>query len=190
MTTNGPACLPSALDLLLKRVRHGDDEAFHQFYELTRARTSRVVADVLKAPEHSADVVQEVYLQVWQQSAAFDPLLGSALAWLTTLARRRAVDRVRQVVSSRRREQRDAATSDQHVADSADEGVARHEAARLREAVTLLSDHQREAVVLTYLYGYSNQEAATMLSLPLGTLKTRVRAGVINLRRQYAADAA
>ena len=106
------------------------------------------------------------------------------------LARRRAVDRVRHVVRTNQREQRDASTTDRTVPDVADLGLARHEARRLRGALQHLSALQRDAVVLTFLDGYTHEQAAVLLCVPLGTLKTRVRAGVIRLRRQLEAPAA
>jgi RNA polymerase sigma-70 factor (ECF subfamily) len=89
-----------------------------------------------------------------------------------------------------RRDQREAAAADVTMPDVADLGVARHEADRLRRAVGRLSDRQRDAVVLTFLHGYTHQQAALLLSIPLGTLKTRVRAGVTSLRDHLEAPAA
>ena len=177
-------------DRLLEQVGGGDEAAFAELYDLTCRRVLHTVSAALRSPEHSAEVMQEVYLHVWQNARSYDPARGSVCVWLRTIAHRRAVDRVRQVEAAGRRDRRDATTSDLVVPDASEAGMALHEAARLRSAIRLLSRVQREAVVLTYLEGYSYQQAAVLLSVPLGTMKTRARAGVISLRRHLAADAA
>lgn len=175
---------------LLERVRGGDEGAFRQLYDLTHVRMRQVVNSTVRAPEHSAEVVQELYLYVWLNAASFDAVRGPALGWLTMLARRRAVDRVRHVERGKVREHRNAASDDLTVPDVAELGLARHEAARLRGALGHLSVSQREAVVLTFLDGHTQQQAALLLDVPLGTLKTRVRAGVQKLRQHLEATAA
>ena len=144
----------------------------------------------MRSPEQSAEVVQELYLYVWLNAASFDGARGSVPNWLAMLGHRRAVDRVRHVTRAHLRDQRSAAAAERTVPDVADLGVARHEAARLRGAVGQLSALQRDAVVLTFLDGYTHEQAARLLSVPLGTLKTRVRSGVLNLRQQLLAPAA
>lgn len=190
MSPVGTSSSQLALVPLVERVRQRDESAFAQLYELTHARVTRVVTATVRSPEHAAEVVQEVYLCAWLNAASFDEVRGTVLGWLLMLARRRAVDRVRHVVRARLRDQHDAATAEQTVADVADLGLARQEAAQLRAAVRRLSVLQREAVALTFLDGYTHEQAAVLLSVPLGTLKTRVRAGVLNLRHQLVAPAA
>lgn len=190
MSPVGSSSLQLALVPLVERVRQRDEAAFSELYELTHPRVSRVVTATVRSPEHAAEVVQEVYLSVWLGAASFDELRGTVLGWLQMLAHRRAVDRVRHVVRARLRDQHDAATAEQTVDDVADLGLARQEAAQLRVAVGRLSVFQREAVALTFLDGYTHEQAALLLSVPLGTLKTRVRAGVLSLRQQLAAPAA
>lgn len=184
MTIEGPSSSSDVLAPLLQGVQQGDEGAFRELYDLTHVRVARVVNATLRSPEHAAEVVQEVYLYVWLNASAFDQVRGSVLGWLLMLARRRAVDQVRHVVRARRREQRLAATeTDLTVPDVAEIGLSRHEVAQLRGAVRQLSALQRDAVVLTFLDGYTHQQAAQLLSVPLGTLKTRVRAGVASLRQ-------
>lgn len=180
----------AALPLLVGEVQQGDEDAFRELYDLTHLRVARVVTAVLRSPEHSAEVVQELYLYVWQHASSFDEGRGSVLGWLMMLARRRAVDRVRHVVRTTRRDHLSASAPETVEPDVADLGLARHEAAELRGAVQQLSTRQREAVVLTFLHGYTHQQAALLLSIPLGTLKTRVRSGVINLRHRLDTEAA
>ena len=174
------------LTVLLQRVQRGDDAAFGELYGLTRPTVARVVLATVRAPEHADEVVQEVYLHVWQHAWTFDEARGSVLAWLTTIARHRAVDRVRHVVRAADRDRRDAWASAVSTADVEEIGLARHEAAQLRRALERLPVRQRDAVSLTFLHGYSHEQAAQLLSLPLGTLKTRVRSGVLSLRQHLA----
>lgn len=190
MTPDVASSPAARLALLLEQVRDGDEGAFHELYDLTHMRVAQVVLATVRSPEHAAEVVQELYLYVWLHAATFDEVRGPVLAWLMMLARRRAVDRVRHVVRANLREQRDAAITDRTVPDVADLGMARHEAMRLRGALQHLSALQRDAVVLTFLDGYTHEQAAALLSVPLGTLKTRVRAGVIRLRHHLEVPAA
>lgn len=190
MSPVGSSTLQLTLVPLVERVRRRDEAAFSELYALTHARVTRVVTSVVRSPEHASEVVQEVYLSVWLDATSFDAVRGTVLGWLLMLARRRAVDRVRHVVRARVRDQNDAATTEQTVADVADLGLARQEAAQLRVAVGRLSVVQRDAVALTFLDGYTHEQAASLLNVPLGTLKTRVRAGVLSLRHQLAAPAA
>jgi len=190
MTIDSASAPPAVLVHLLRGTQQGEEDAFRELYALTHRSVARVVTATLRSPEHSAEVVQEVYLHVWQHASSFDEMRGSVLGWILMLARRRAVDRVRHVAGVVRRDHRDAATADVTTPDVADLGVARHEADQLRRAVGRLSDRQREAVVLTFLRGLTHEQAAALLSIPLGTLKTRVRAGVTSLRDHLAAPAA
>lgn len=167
---------------LMVAVQRGDEAAFAQLYDLTRNRVGRALARTLRAPDQSAEVMQEVYLYAWQHARAYDSALGTVLGWLTMLAHRRAVDRVRAITRARARDHREYHLSPSACPDVADDGIARHDAARLHTAVHRLGTAQREAVALTYLHGYTHKEAAELLSVPLGTLKSRIRAGLANLR--------
>ncbi len=99
------------LDVLLRRVARRDAEAFAQFYDHTKARVFGLVTRVLRDPGYSEETTQEIYLQVWHNAGGYDPAAGSPLAWLMTLAHRRAVDRVRSEQSASQRESRYGAAS-------------------------------------------------------------------------------
>ena len=173
---------------LMVRVQHGDQAAFAELYDATQVRVGCIVQRTLRAPDQAVEVLQEVFLYAWEHARSYDADLGTVLGWLAMVARRRAIDRVRAVTRSIVRDDRASRDpSNAVVPDVADLGVARHEAMRLRAALHLLSTKQREAVALTYLGGYTHQEAATLLCVPLGTLKTRVREGVAKLRDQLDA---
>ncbi len=167
----------------LQRSARGDEQAFAAFYDATSARVYGLVRRVVRDPSQAQEVAQEVYIDLWRQSARFDPARGSAMSWLLTMAHRRAVDRVRSAQSSTDRDERYAASTMEIPSDVVSETVAlKLEAQRVRRALVDLTEVQREAVVLTYYGGYSHREVSDLLGLPLGTVKTRVRDGLIRLR--------
>ena len=168
---------------LLRRSSRGDEAAFAALYDATAARLFGLVLRIVRDHAMSEEVTQEVYLDVWRQSARFDPDRGSAMSWLMTIAHRTAVDRVRASEASRRRDNAHAATSkDVEFDTTAEAAQASLEAQRVRRALTTLTDAQRSAVELAYLGGYTHTEVARLLDLPLGTAKTRIRDGLIRLR--------
>jgi RNA polymerase sigma-70 factor, ECF subfamily len=171
------------LERLLRRSAAGDEVAFAQLYDAGAARVYGLVRRVVRDPAQSEEVAQEVFLDIWRQSARFDPSRGSALSWMLTIAHRRAVDRVRSAEASRHRDD-NYGTSNQDVThDSTSEAVVeRLDAERVHRALSTLTDPQRQALELAYLSGYTHTEVATMLDLPLGTAKTRIRDGLIRLR--------
>lgn len=168
---------------VLTRCGAGDEAAFATLYDATSATVYGVVLRVVRSPEIAAEVLQEVYLMAWQQAARFDPVRGSVLGWLCTLAHRRAVDRIRQVAREREREQ---AWENRRLGAPADETWQDVEQALDTEAVRAgmgaLTDRQREAVGLAYYGGCTYQEVAQRLEIPLGTAKARIRDGLKNLR--------
>lgn len=182
------ASLNAVLAQLVLNVQAGDQHAFGQLYDLTSRRIAQVVTRTLRVPEHTAEVLQDVYLYAWEHAHSFDPARGTLLSWLTTLAHRRAVDRVRHVERAAARDQRHAADQEAETPDASVLGLARLDAARLHAALRRLSPKQRQAVVLIYLHGWTFSEAANRLSVPVGTLKTRARAGLGGLRLDYTAS--
>lgn len=171
------------LAVLLKQAARGDRAAFAEVYDATAARVHGLVLRVVRDRAQAEEVTQEVFLDVWRQASRFDAGRGSALAWLMTIAHRKAVDRVRSADSAARRDQtyhQAHQTPDHDV--TAEAAQAAWEARRVRAAVRQLTDVQREAIELAYFGGYTHTEVAALLDLPLGTAKTRIRDGLIRLR--------
>jgi RNA polymerase sigma-70 factor (ECF subfamily) len=168
---------------LLRRAARGDEAAFAEWYDATAARAFGLAVRVLRDRAQAEEVTQESYLDCWRQAARFDPRKGSAMAWLLTIVHRKAVDRVR---SAEAAERRDAAYGQREVAvahdETSEEAAASIEAQRVRAALAHLTSKQREAVELAFFGGYTHTEVATMLDLPVGTAKTRIRDGLIRLR--------
>lgn len=174
---------PDPVGELLLRVARGDDGAFEQLYDAISPTVWGLVRSVVRDHAQSEEVTQEVLVEVWRIAARFDPARGSAMAWVSTLAHRRAVDRVRSAVASARREQTAADRSVPRPYDEvAEQAGSRFEAQRLRRCIGNLTQLQRESVLLAFYRGYTYPEVATVLELPLGTVKTRIRDAMIRLR--------
>ena len=181
-TTSGGTGAPD-LGELFRRSARGDESAFAALYDATAARVHGLVLRVIRDPAQAEEVTQETFLEAWRIASRFDPDRGSALSWLLTLAHRRAVDRVRSAEAASRR---DGTYHDQNITvahdSTAEAATTAIEAQRVRSAMKTLTDVQREAIELAYFGGYTHTEVATMLDLPVGTAKTRIRDGLIRLR--------
>lgn len=171
------------LDTLLSEVARGDQDSFATVYDRVSGPVLGLVRSVLRDPAQSEEVTQEVLVEVWRTAARFRPEKGSAMTWVMTLAHRRAVDRVRSVQAGAERE-RKAALLDQLPAydEVAEQVETRLEQQRVRRCLSALTKLQREAVTLAYYRGLTYREVAQLLTLPLGTVKTRLRDGLIRLR--------
>ena len=168
---------------LLRRSARGDETAFAALYDATSARVFGLALRVVRDPAQAEEIAQESFLEIWRTAARFDPARGSALSWLLTITHRKAVDRVRSAEAASRRDttylQHQTPVEHDSTAEAAEVSL---EARRVRTAMATLTEAQREAVGLAYLGGYTHTEVATMLELPVGTAKTRIRDGMIRLR--------
>jgi RNA polymerase sigma-70 factor, ECF subfamily len=172
---------------LLARVARGDQTAFATVYDRAAAPVFGLVRRVVRDPAQSEEVTQEVMLEVWRTASRFDPHRGSAMTWLMTMAHRRAVDRVRSGQAAAERESRAAvAVTDYDVV--AEEVETRLDAQRVRRCLDSLTELQRESVTLAYYGGYTYREVAGLLGVAVGTVKTRMRDGLIRLRDCLGAD--
>ena len=174
---------------LIQRVATGDRNAFAEVYDALSARAFGLILRVLVDRAQSEEVLQEVFLEVWQSAARFTPKRGQGRSWVLTIAHRRAVDRVRSAQSSVDRDVR-AGFRDMDVAyDNVSEKVEmKIEGRRVVDALAALPDAQKEALTLAYVGGYSQSEIATLVGSPLGTIKTRMRDGLSRLRMELGVD--
>jgi RNA polymerase sigma-70 factor (ECF subfamily) len=175
---------PSArLEDLITAVARGDQDAYEALYGRVSAPVYGLVRRVLRDPAQSEEVAQEVLLGVWRSAARFDERQGTAMAWVMTMAHRRAVDRVRSEQSSADRHRRLAAREVEPAYDSVAETVqTRLDQEAVRRCLASLTELQRESVTLAYYSGRTYREVAEHLELPVGTVKTRMRDGLIRLR--------
>ncbi len=182
---SGGSGASAAADLaeLLKRSGRGDETAFARLYDATAARAYGLAIRVVRDPAQAEEVTQEAFLEIWRTASRFDPDRGSAVSWVLTLVHRKSVDRVRSAEASTRRDttyhQSNVTVEHDSTAEAAQASM---EARRVRQALGSLTEVQREALELAYFKGYTHTEVASMLDLPVGTAKTRIRDGLIRLR--------
>ncbi|MEU1472720.1 sigma-70 family RNA polymerase sigma factor [Streptomyces sp. NPDC005761] len=180
---SGPAPVGPDLQKLLGMVARGDQDAFSQVYEAVCGPVLGLVRSVLRDPAQSEEVAQEVLVEVWRTAPRFQATRGSAMNWVLTLAHHRAVDRVRSVEASTAREHKAALLDRTPAFDDVTEQVeTRLEREQVRRCMRTLSELQRESVTLAYYRGLTYREVAELLAVPLGTIKTRLRDGLIRLR--------
>ncbi|MFE9395350.1 sigma-70 family RNA polymerase sigma factor [Streptomyces flavidovirens] len=173
----------AGLSDVVARVADGDQDAFATLYDSIAGPVFGLVLKVLRDPSQSEEVAQEVMVEVWRTATRFRPEQGSVMTWVMTMAHRRAVDRVRSEQAATDREQRTARRDQTPPYDQVSEEVTvRLESEQVRRCLRTLTDLQRQAVTLAYYQGYTYREVAASLSAPLGTVKTRLRDGLIRLR--------
>ncbi|MER7674021.1 ECF RNA polymerase sigma factor SigK [Kitasatospora sp. NPDC096128] len=173
----------ATVDRLITRVGNGDESAFNQLHDTVSAALFLIVLRVLRDRSQTQEVVQEVLLEIWGKAHRFEAAKGTAMAWIATMAHRRAVDRVRTERAAAERDRRARLLDHAPAFDDVSEQVEhrlRHE--QVRDCLRSLTDLQRQAVELTYYQGLSGQELADRLNLPLGTAKSRVRDALLRLR--------
>ncbi len=168
---------------MLGRIGRGDYRAFEVLYDRYGGPVYSLAAKMLRDPRAAEEVAQEVFLAIWRGASDFDPNRGSARAWILSLAHHKSVDAVRRHRLRVTEPLAETMTADADVAGDATRSV---EEAQVRKALEALSDGQREAIVLAYYGGYTQHEIAERLGVPLGTVKTRMRDGMLRLRAALA----
>lgn len=163
----------------LDRIAEGDRARFEALYRLTASRLWAVVRRVVVQKQPAEDVLQETYLTIWRKAHLFDRTAGDALGWMTTIARHRAIAWLRQPGNATRRALTGATLDpdEEATAEGAPEGSV-----LFKELMDKLTSEQRESVLLVYLYGMTQEEVSIALDVPLGTIKSRVRRGLIALK--------
>lgn len=168
---------------LMRAVQRGDRTAFAALYDHLATPAYGLARRVVRDPARAEEVVQEAMLDVWRHAPRFDPQRGSARSWILTIIHRRAVDRVRTDQAGRDREERVSSREHERPSDVVSDAVEHNfERQWVQRALDGLTQLQREAVELAYYSGMTHQEIAEVLDAPLGTVKTRIRDGMIRLR--------
>lgn len=192
-TASDPRTLRAKTDqqhiALLQGIARGEQESLATFYEQTNRLVFGLATRVLNDRSVAEEVTMDVYMQVWKQAAQFETLRGAPLSWLMTIARTRAIDRLR--ASSHLRHESETLDNVTHKAaneDSPEKKSLYAEQRRIvRAALQHLSAEQRALIEAAYFEGLSQTELAEKFALPLGTVKTRVRAGMQILKKYFAA---
>ena len=172
---------------LLAAVAVGDEAAFEQLYDRYAPRVHTTVQRVLRDPAQSQEVTQEVLVEIWRLAPRYDAAVGSVTTWVTTIAHRRAIDRVRSAQASRDRDVTHARRETERPYDPVSELVlASSEYGEVRCAMAGLTELQRQAIELAFYGGHTYREVADLLDAPLGTVKSRIRDGLLHLREALA----
>jgi RNA polymerase sigma-70 factor, ECF subfamily len=174
--------------VLLTLVAGGDKTAFSALYDRMQPRVLGLAMRILRDSGHAEEVAQEVFLEVWQYARSFDGSKGSATGWILRKTHSRAVDRVRSAQASKVRDNRIGLRDMNEPGDDIMETVSlRIDSKRVERALGTLPESQRQAVTLAHINGYSHSEVSAILKVPVGTVKTRIRAGIGRLREELAA---
>ena len=172
-----------ALEPLLCASGNGDRAAFAELYRLSASRLYPIALRILRRPEAAEDVLQEAYVLIWRKAAQFHPSRGRPLPWMAAIVRNRAIDRLR----AQAREPQDPAHWDDLAEGLADpaasaSAAAAPDALAVRGCLERLQENQRQAILLAYYGGLTHEELAARLEAPLGTVKSWVRRGLLQLK--------
>jgi RNA polymerase sigma-70 factor, ECF subfamily len=172
----------SSVGVLIEAVGRGSQVALKRLYELESRRLYGIALRIVRRPEIAADVLQETFVQIWQNAAAFSAERGAGAAWLTGIVRFRSLDAVRKLG-------REVLTDDPALGDATLEPDvmekidAAGEAGALKRCFKLLDEQQRRCIVLAFVHGLSHSEITERINVPLGTVKSWIRRGLLTLRR-------
>jgi RNA polymerase sigma-70 factor, ECF subfamily len=171
---------------LLEKVGRGDRDGLRELYDRYSGAVYSMAYRVLNNETETQDLLQEVFLQIWQKAALYDPTRGKPLTWVMSLARNKAIDRLRSLQRRSRLHdeiQKESQSVDPiNSGDSRDEVYAQETGRVVRGAVMELSKEQRQAIEMAYFSGLTQNEIAERLNEPLGTIKARIRRGMLRLK--------
>lgn len=175
--------IPCVLEDLLLRSARGDKDAFTAFYDEVIGSVFGLARAIVRDPARAEEVAHEVMLEAWAKAGRFDSRRGSAKAWIATMTRRRAIDLVRSEQASRDREERIGPTYSTPLSGDpvGDQVSDQEDHERVRAGLGHLTDVQREAIQLAFFEGLTYRQVAEQLEVPLGTVKTRMRDGLLRL---------
>src|ERR1041384_6430463 len=171
---------------LLRAIKRGDEGAIAALYDRYRLILFGLILRILHSQPEAEDVLQEVFLQVWRRASDFDEGRGRPFTWLVTLARSRGIDRLRTLASRERVAEAGAREVTEEISDAATDAFKSEQRGLVSNALAKLPDEQKRPIMLAYFDGLTQSEIATNLGAPLGTVKTRMRTGMIRLRELLA----
>jgi RNA polymerase sigma-70 factor (ECF subfamily) len=187
---SGPPDAPASPEVLLGRVAAGDEQAFAELYDVLAGPIMGMAVRVVRSRAMAEEVTQEVLVEIWRKATEFSRDRGNAMTWVLTIAHRRAIDRVRsEQASADRAEKAERLDLRRPFDDVAEGALATLDKERVRQAMSTLTELQRESITLAYYQGFTYREVAEVLNSPLGTIKTRMRDGLARLRDALGANA-
>lgn len=166
----------------LTRVGQGSEAAFGELYDTTAGLVHGIVLKVVRDPAQAEEITQEVFVEIWRLAPRYDASRGSAKSWIATVAHRRAVDRVRSEQSHRNRNDAVGRQIERNHDSVSETVLDRLDRTRVLAALEVLTADQRSAVELAYFGGHTYREVAVLLDTAEGTVKGRIRDGLIKLR--------
>lgn len=170
----------------MKAIAARDEAALAQLYDRYRVIVFGLLMRILNNREEAEDVLQEVFLQVWRKAGDFDENRGRPFTWLVTLGRSRGIDRLRTLASRDRVAEAGAREVIEQVSDAATDTFKAEQRGLVNRALAQLPDEQKRPLMLAYFDGLTQSEIAARLGAPLGTVKTRMRTGLMRLRELLA----
>ena len=173
---------------LLHAVARGDEAALARLYDSYRVILFGLLVRILNSREEAEDILQDVFIQVWRRAKDFDEKRGRPFTWLVTLARSRAIDRLRQLGARQRLAASAGADQPDEASDALTDTIKVSQKEIVHRALAQLPDEQRHTLVLAYFEGLTQSEIASKLGAPLGTVKTRMRSGMTKLRALLGAQ--
>jgi len=173
----------------MKAIAAKDEAALALLYDRYRVILFGLLMRILNSREEAEDVLQEVFLQVWRKAGDFDEERGRPFTWLVTLGRSRGIDRLRTLSARERVVEAGAREASEDVSDAATDAFKSEQRGLITNALAQLPDDQKRPIMLAYFEGLSQSEIATRLGAPLGTVKTRMRTGLMKLRELLAGKA-
>lgn len=171
---------------LLHSIARRDEQALASLYDRYRIILFGLLVRILNSREEAEDVLQEVFLQIWRRAGDFDEQRGRPFTWLVTLARSRAIDRLRLLGARQRVAESAAHNTYDEVSDAATDTLQSEQREIVQRALAELPDEQKRTLLLAYFEGLTQSEIAARLGTPLGTVKTRMRSGMLKLRELLA----
>ena len=171
---------------LIKAIAAHDEVALAQLYDRYRVILFGLLMRILNNREEAEDVLQETFLQVWRKAADFDENRGRPFTWLVTLGRSRGIDRLRSLSARERVVEAGAREVIEEISDAASDAFRSEQRGLVNDALAQLPDDQKRPLMLAYFDGLTQSEIATRLGAPLGTIKTRMRTGLMKMREQLA----
>lgn len=186
MATPEQANQAAADQELMRRVVAGDEGAFSSFYRRFAPGLFSMIYEILQDQKESEDVLQESFVQMWKKASTYDPDRSGLFTWAVMISRNKAIDRIR--ARQRRARTMEAATVETEAAgptyaEQATELLGQgEERTRIRRALSSLPDAQRDAIDLAFFRGLTQLEISSKLGAPLGTIKARIRRGLLALR--------